>query len=216
MLEKIHMLLFMDNENPSSYFSIKKKKKKKQKIDKHEKYHRNIPKKISGSRRLIARLPCDTLVKLAAIRFPEQSPMHNIWTRDSAVPRVPTRVTLDSNTVKRSRCIFVFSILCACRLYAGRVPAATETFSHTIHGGERTARGPCTVTTTRKEVDIISTYGGSYRWHSMPGGYRRYTRNSLLFFFQSPRRCVRLCVQHTLLAFLRPVWSRAETAVHGD
>lgn len=38
--------------------------------------------------------------------------------------------------------------------------------------GNEAHGGPCTVTTTRKEVDIIPTYDGSYRWHSMARGLR--------------------------------------------
>lgn len=74
--------------------------------------------------------------------------------------------------------IFVFSIWHGCvGIYRGTGPGEGEEgradiLFTTIHGGERSSRGPCTVTTTRKEVDIIPTYDGSYRWHSMARGLR--------------------------------------------
>lgn len=96
-------------------------------------------------------------------------PLHNIRTRDSAVPR---RKSLQTATVKRSHYI-CFLHLARLRRYIPRdrlgggegegEEGRADILFTTIHGGERSSRGPCTVTTTRKEVDIIPTYDGSYR-----------------------------------------------------
>lgn len=150
-------------------------------------------------------------------------PPRNIRTRDSAVPR-PNESHFRQQQLS-DHTIFVFSIWHGCvgiyrgtgRGEGGEGGAADILFT-TIHGGERSSlRGPCTVTTTRKEVDIIPTYDGSYRWHSMARGLRA-ALCLVILIFKLPT--VLLCGVFHLARLPFPCLSvaliRVETTVHGD
>lgn len=186
----------------------------------------NIQPRFNIARIIVYIIP-DTLATRPWPRSPNNPPptkYSNTWLgRAPAVPR-PNESHFRQQQLS-DHTIFVFSIWHGCvgiyrgtgRGEGGEGGAADILFT-TIHGGERSSlRGPCTVTTTRKEVDIIPTYDGSYRWHSMARGLRA-ALCLVILIFKLPT--VLLCGVFHLARLPFPCLSvaliRVETTVHGD